>query len=88
MAKLTQKQIGYLDMISRRLNDVEKFILSNEIAVCRKGGKATTSLHYSRDDGAVLYEINKRVGSQLSQLFEARRQLEHFLNPVKEQESC
>lgn len=84
MAKLTQKQIGYLEMILRLLHDVEKFIAADNVAVCRKGGPASTSLHYTRADGQVVYEINKQVGSPLVQLFEARQQLHNFINPVKE----
>lgn len=86
MAKLTQKQIGYLEMVLRRLKITEKFILSQDIAVCRKGGAASTTLHYTRQDGSVLYEINKEAGSQLVQLFEAKRELEHFINPPRSTE--
>jgi len=84
VAKLTNKQIGYLEIILRNLSDAEKFIMEENIAVCRKGGIATTSLHYKRDDGQVLYEISKQAGSQLVKLFEAKRLLENFINPRKE----
>lgn len=86
MSKLTKKQAAELESILRRLGEAEKYLMSDDVAVCRKGGVATTTLHYTRQDGSVLYEVNKEAGSQLVQLREGMRQLMNFIHPPIERE--
>lgn len=81
MAHLTKKQTAELANILRRLGEAEKYLMDANIAVCRKGGAATTTLHYTRQDGNVLYEVNKQVGSDLCQLREGLRELLNFIHP-------
>ena len=81
MANLTKKQTAQLESVLRRLCEAEKFLMADDIAVCRKGGVASTTLHYTRQDGNVLYEVNKQVGSQLVQLREGMRELLNFIHP-------
>jgi len=86
MPKLTKKQTAELASILRRLGEAEKYLMDANIAVCRKGGVATTTLHYTRQDGSVLYEVSKDAGSQLCQLREGMRQLMNFISPPIERE--
>ena len=86
MAKLTRKQIASLESILRNFTQAQAYLMADDIAVCRKGGAATTTLHYTRQDGSVLYEVNKNCGSQLCQLQEGMRQLLNFIHPPIERE--
>ena len=86
MSKLTKKQTATLEAILYRLGEAEKYLMASDVAVCRKGGVATTTLHYTRQDGNVLYEVNKEVGSQLCQLREGMRELLNFIHPPIERE--
>ena len=51
------------------------------VAIARKGGTATTTLHCVNQQGTVLYEIDKEIGSDITGLYETVRSLERFLNP-------
>jgi hypothetical protein len=42
--------------------------MAPSVAVARKGGPATTTLHYTRADGSTLYEVAKDIGSDLTGL--------------------
>ena len=87
MSKLTKKQTAELESILRRLNQASAYLMADDVAVCRKGGVASTTLHYTRQDGSVLYEVNKQTGSQLCQLQEGMRQLLNFIHPPIEREA-
>jgi len=63
--RLTNKAREELRRTLQQLERAHDFIMQDNMAVARRGGPATTSLHYIRDDGEVLYEINKEVGSNL-----------------------
>lgn len=80
MAKLTKAQRA---AIERALYDAKRafrYVMADGIAVARKDTKATTTLHYSRSDGASLYEVEKHYGSDLCGLADAIRRLEQVLN--------
>lgn len=50
------------------------------VAIARKGqGDATTTLHFTRADGATLYEVAKDIGSELALLRTGIANLERFL---------
>lgn len=88
MSKLSKKQIVALESVMRRLSMAEKYLMSDNIAVCRKGGMASTTEHYTRQDGTVLYEVNKHVGSELRQLREGMRELLNIISPPLEREAA
>jgi len=65
------------------INTAITFIEQDRIAICTRDKFASTTLHYTRGDGSILYEINKEIGSQLVSLWAARRQLSTFLAKEK-----
>lgn len=56
------------------------YIKSEKTALCRKDKTATTTLHFTRKcDNAVLYELNKDIGSELNYIYNALCNLEKLL---------
>lgn len=80
MAKLTRKQLMHLSSIARNLQRGHGFLAGENVAVMRKGGPATTTMHAVRPmDGAVFYEINKQAGSELVFIDTALAELGRFI---------
>lgn len=63
--RLTRAQRSHLEYALRNAERAKTFIQSPDIAVGRLGKVATTTLHFTRADGATFYAINKDVGSDL-----------------------
>jgi len=84
MATLTRKQRAAIEYALRNAERARAYLFSDSVAIARKGGVATTSLHYARVDGAVLYEVEKAYGSDLTGLDSAIGALRSFLNPPVE----
>jgi hypothetical protein len=87
MAKLTRAQRRELELIRLDLKRAQDYISRPDVAVCRVGGVATTTLHMTRQmDGKIFYEVNKEIGSNLcgmgSALQKLERLLERALEPV------
>ena len=78
MGKIAKYQKKDLDSVLRNMNRAISFIEQERIAVCRRDTSATTTLHYTRDDGNILYEITKDDGSNLVGIRQARRELQLF----------
>jgi len=57
--KLTRKQTARIEYALRNAERAYTYIMRDDRAVAVKGGAATTALHYTRADGAVLYEVAK-----------------------------
>ena len=85
MANLTRKQRQSLETILYHAKRAEKYIKQPTVAIARKGGMASTTLHCVNQQGTVLYEIDKEIGSDLVGLYDAVRSLERFLNPPSEE---
>lgn len=68
MAKFTHKQSGRIYAVLQRCEATQKYLSKPDVTVARVGGPATTTLHFTRADGRVLYEVNKEYGSDLAQL--------------------
>ena len=81
MASLTRKQRETLESILYHARRAETYIKEPTLAIARKGGMATTTLHYTNPQGNVLYEVDKTIGSNITGLYEAIRLLDRFLNP-------
>jgi hypothetical protein len=81
MAELTRKQRIALETILYHAKRAERYINQPSVAIARKGGIASTTLHCVNQQGTVLYEIDKGIGSDITGLYDAVRSLEHFLNP-------
>lgn len=79
MSKLTKKQRTAIEYALRNAERAFMFIQSGHIVVARKGGPATTTLHYARADGSTLYEIDKQIGSDLTGLENTIKALSDFL---------
>ena len=79
MAKLTRKQLGHIRAALDALSDAERYIFREKTAVCHREQCATTTLHYTRADGSVLYEVEKEYGSHLCRLSDVKRNLERLL---------
>jgi hypothetical protein len=77
MAKLTNRQRKALADVLYDLRRVQRYLDAH--AVCIKGGAATTTLHYTRQDGTVLYEVEKWIGSELAIFPTAIANLHNFL---------
>jgi len=85
MSRLTRKQRLSIECALEYLKRGVRYLLSERIAIARRGGPATTTLHYTRGDGAVLYEVEKQIGSELCLLFRAQQELERLLRPPEAQ---
>lgn len=71
-----------LELVLLDLKRAHDYMSKPETAVCHKGGRPTTTLHMERKlDGAVFYEINKEIGSNLTGLEMGIRKLERLLAP-------
>lgn len=83
MAKLTRRQLTDLEHVLYHAKRAQAYLADPSVAVCRSGGPATTSLHYTRADGTggSLYPVDKEIGSDLTGLPESIRLLESFLTP-------
>ena len=79
MAKLTRSARHELEAVLRNLQRGERYLFKPDTAIAVKGGVATTTLHYTRPDGAVLYEVVKEYGSDLCGIVTARERLEQIL---------
>lgn len=79
MTKFTRKQVREIELALENLKSARDYIMQRDIAVCRRVEKATTSLHYKRADGRVLYEVEKTYGSELCQLEGGISRLEQIL---------
>ena len=77
--KLTKKARDDLRFVLRNAERAHIYISSPNIAVARKGGPATTTLHYTRADGSALYEVDKEIGSDLTGLKSAIAALATFI---------
>jgi hypothetical protein len=86
MVKLTNKMRRELELIQIDLLRAFEYVRKDSTAICRKGGVATTTLHMTRQmDGAVFYEVNKEIGSNLIGLEEGLRKLARLLAPEVEE---
>ena len=81
VADLTRKQRTALEQILYHAKRAESYIRQPDVSIARKGGVATTTLHYVNHQGTVLYEVNKEIGSNITGLYDVVRLLERFLNP-------
>lgn len=78
--KLTNKVRRELELVILDLKRARDYLAKDTIAVCHKGGVATTTLHMTRKmDGAIFYEVNKELGSNLTGLCEGLRKLDRML---------
>ena len=80
MPKLTKADRRTLERV---LQDVERafdYIHREDVAVCSVQQYATTAFHFTRRaDDRKLFEVERRIGSGLSGLEEARDELRKFL---------
>lgn len=88
MAKLTKVQTRTLEHILGHLRRGQAYLDREDIAVALKNRPATTTLHFTRADGATLYEITKDIGSDLTGFRWAATMLEQFLQPPRKDEPC
>jgi hypothetical protein len=65
MARFTGKQRREIERAIGHLQRAAKFLAQPRVAVATRDDRATTTAHYTRADGGVLYEINKEIGSDL-----------------------
>ncbi len=76
--KLNKRQTDKLMTILRNLEQSRAYIHRPDMALTVRG-KATTTLHYTRQDGEALYEIERAYGSDLVKLDTAIQSLRLFL---------
>lgn len=86
MAKLTRRQTQNLERILYHLQRADNYLSQPTLVVTKRCQAATTTLHFTRSDGQVLYEVNKEYGSDLTGLKQGIHDLEKFLFPVIESE--
>ena len=79
MAKLTRAQRSELERVLHDATRARDYIMSDSIAVCRRGLSAP-ALNYVRADGDTIAEVTKDYGSHLCGINEAIRTLRAFLD--------
>ena len=80
MAKLTQKQRAELSRAADHLQRALAYVNRPSVALCIRRDIATTTLDYSRADGAVVTEICKDIGSEFAMASTALHEILSFLN--------
>ena len=76
MARLTRRQRMAIDRAVLDVQAVKDYIMGDRVAVCRVDTQATTTLHFQRPDGRILYEVERAYGSPLCRLDSALTVLE------------
>lgn len=79
MLSLTRVQRIHVESALRNVSRALTYLQRADIAVCRKGGPATTTLHYTRADGSTLYEVDKSIGSDLCGIESALEDLRRLI---------
>ena len=80
MAKLTNKQRDELRYALRCAERALAYIDRHDIAVCKVGNQATTTLHFTNPaSDRTLYELNKDMGSDLVGIRSAIDSLASFI---------
>lgn len=82
MAKLTKEQTKILEII---LYDIERaidYIMADNLAICNREKYASTTLHYTRQDGKVLYEVAKH-SSNIVGFQQAMKNIKFLLEGTK-----
>jgi hypothetical protein len=80
MAKLTKKQLSRIEYALRNLERANNYLMQENIVIAHKDNIASTTLHYSRNDGKCLYEVEKNYGSDLTGLFNGISELKAIIN--------
>ena len=78
MLKREERQ---LESALHNLERVQSYLLRDDVLVCRRQSHASTTLHFTNDQGDICYAVNKEIGSDLALLRTAIRQLGAVLNP-------
>jgi hypothetical protein len=78
---MTKKDRAELQSILAKLKQAQAYIMDGRTAIARRGGPATTTLHFTRADGEVLYPVNKEIGSDIVGLHHGIYLLDRFLDP-------
>ncbi len=76
---LTRKVRTRLEYALRNAERAAAMLARPDVAVGYTGRPATTTLHYTRADGATFYAINKEIGSDLTGLLNAMQELRTIL---------
>lgn len=79
---LSKKEISKISNIIETLKKAERFLLSNNIHVCRENNYPNT-LSFVNKDGLGLDSLEKRIGIDLCYLYNGIRDLERMITPVK-----
>ena len=79
MAKLTAAQVRSIETVLYHLERANKYLASDDVALCKRRTMATTTLDYTRADGAVLCEVAKDIGSDIVGYEMAMGYLKNFL---------
>ena len=82
--KLTRKLQKRIEYALRNAERAEAYIMGKGVAVCRRDAYASTTLHYTRPDGGILYEVERTYGSDLTGLHSAIAELRSILAPQYE----
>jgi len=82
--KAKKRHIKHLKMILSDMIRARDYIMDEEHAICKRVKHATTTLHYTRPDGDVLYEVTKEYGSKLCRLFTAISSLRNLIESLEE----
>jgi hypothetical protein len=78
--KLTRTMRTRLEYALRNAERAQTFLQRSDVAVGRRGGPATTTVHYVRPaDGDTFYAIDKDIGSDLCGLQSAITELRSVL---------
>ena len=80
MGRLTGKQVQTIENALYHLDRATRYIFAPQNAVCVRGTRADTTLHYTRADGQTMYEVQREYGSDLCGIRDARRALQAMLD--------
>lgn len=77
--KISQKQRRQLLAALARAKRGHEFLMSNQVLVCRKRDKATTTLDFTNSQGHSCTPIDKEIGSDLALLHSGLIEIERMI---------
>jgi len=79
--KLCKRDRRVLESILRDLERGQAYLMADSTVLCRKASFASTTLHFTNQQGAICYSVDKEIGSELALLHTGIHRLRRLLDP-------
>lgn len=75
MAKISKKRLNALCAALQDIERGNRFLMADDVLVCRKREQKTTTLDFTNDQGEICMSVNKEYGSELCMIQGGIKQL-------------